>query len=102
MTHITPRTITRGFISHAKRITFPARAEFFNRLDRGGFFAFSTRADILLSEILWSLRSTQSKYRIDRVSVFAFFMRTDSLLTGNPLELREQMEYPREPGDRRP
>jgi len=81
-----------------------ARAEFFNRLVRGGFFVFSTRADILLSEILWSLRSAQSKYRIDRVGFFAFFTRTEIL----PKEIRwsfgsaEQMVYPRETGDHRP
>jgi hypothetical protein len=77
-TQITPRPIARELIAHGKRMEFLAPAEFFNRIDRGGSFAFFRRSDILLSEILWSLRSAQSRYRIDRSGFFAFFTRTES------------------------
>jgi len=40
---------------------FLARAGFFNRIDRVGLLAFFARTNILLTEILWSLRSGQSK-----------------------------------------
>jgi len=51
---------------------FRARGEFFNRIDRVGFFAFFTRTEILPKEIRWSFGSA------------------------------EQMVYPRETGDHRP
>jgi len=54
--------------------------EFFNGMERGGRLAFFTRADILLSEILWSFWSTESRYRIPRDDVFVFLTRTDTLL----------------------
>jgi hypothetical protein len=50
-TQITPRTIARELIAHGKRMEFLTPAEFFNRIDCGGCFAFITRTDILLKEV---------------------------------------------------
>jgi hypothetical protein len=74
-TQITPRTTAGELIAHGKRPECFAPAEFFNRLDRCGGFAFFTRSDILFNESVRSVRSAESKYRIDRGGLLAFFTR---------------------------
>jgi hypothetical protein len=97
MTQINPRTIARGRIARGTRTELAAREAFFDRIDRGRFLAFFARTNILLSEILRSFRSAQSKYRIDCGG-------TDILLGEILRSFRsaQQMRCPRERDDGRP
>ena len=67
-------------IVHGKRMESPGLTAFLNRIDRGRFFVFFARTDILFSESFWSPRSAESKYRINRRGGVGFFTLTESSL----------------------